>query len=59
LLDLLAQGAAGEGKRQVDFITVESLMALASSLRVNHPRYGGSTAAQAAEPVPSLARLPV
>lgn len=56
-LALLARGPAPEGKRQVDFVPVETLMCLAASLRVNHRRYGGSTAAQAAEPVPSLARL--
>jgi putative restriction endonuclease len=56
-LALLARGPAPEGKRQVDFVPVETLMSLAASLRVNHRRYGGSTAAQAAEPVPSLARL--
>jgi len=56
-LALLARRPAPEGKRQVDFVPVETLMSLAASLRVNHRRYGGSTAAQAAEPVPSLARL--
>ncbi|NMM22715.1 MAG: HNH endonuclease [Phycicoccus sp.] len=56
-LALLARSPAPKGKRQVDFIPVETLMALAATLRVNHRRYGGSTAAQAAEPVPALARL--
>jgi len=56
-LALLAREPAREGKRQVDFIPVETLMALAASLRVNHRRYGGSTAAGAAEPVPSLGQL--
>jgi putative restriction endonuclease len=56
-LALLARGPAPEGKRQVDFTPVETLMSLAASRRVTHRHYGGTTAAQAAEPVPSLARL--
>ena len=56
-LELLAREPASDGKRQVDFIPVETLMSLAASLRVTHRHYGGTTAAQAAEPVPSLARL--
>lgn len=35
----------------------ETLLCLAASFLVNHRRYGGTTAHQAAEPVPSLARL--
>jgi putative restriction endonuclease len=43
--------------RQVNFVPVETILCLAASLRVNHRRYGGSTAHLAAEPVPALARL--
>jgi putative restriction endonuclease len=43
--------------RQVVFLPVETLLCLAASLIVNHRHYGGSTAHQAAEPVPALARL--
>jgi putative restriction endonuclease len=43
--------------RQVTFIPVETLLCLAASFLVNHRHYGGSTAHQAPEPVPSLARL--
>jgi putative restriction endonuclease len=56
-LALVARRPAPEGKRQVDFIPVETLMSLAASLKVTHRNYGGSTAAKAGEPVPSLARL--
>lgn len=45
------------GKRQVDFVPVETLLCLASSLLVKHQAYGGSTAHLAEEPVPSLAQL--
>jgi putative restriction endonuclease len=43
--------------RQVPFFPVETLLCLAASFLVNHRRFGGSTAHQAPEPVPSLARL--
>jgi len=43
--------------RQVDFRPVETILCLGASLLINHRRYGGSTAEQAGEPVPSLARL--
>jgi putative restriction endonuclease len=43
--------------RQVAFLPVETLLCLACSFLVNHRRFGGSTAYQAPEPVPSLARL--
>ncbi|HUY51865.1 MAG TPA: HNH endonuclease [Streptosporangiaceae bacterium] len=43
--------------RQVPFLPVETLLCLAASFLVNHRRFGGSTAHQAPEPVPSLARL--
>jgi putative restriction endonuclease len=43
--------------RQVTFLPVEMLLCLAASFLVNHRRFGGTTAHQAPEPVPSLARL--
>jgi putative restriction endonuclease len=43
--------------RQVTFLLVETLLCLAASFLVNHRRFGGSTAHQAPEPVPTLARL--
>ncbi len=43
--------------RQVTFLPVETLLCLATSFVVNHRHFGGSTAHQAPEPVPSLARL--
>jgi putative restriction endonuclease len=43
--------------RQVAFLPAETLLCLAASFLVNHRHYGGSTAQQAPEPVPSLARL--
>lgn len=43
--------------RQVTFLPVETLLCLAASFLVNHRRFGGSTAHQAPEPVPSIARL--
>src|ERR1700677_4744080 len=43
--------------RQADFLPVETLLCLAASFRVNHRHYGGRTAQQALEPVPSLAWL--
>ena len=46
-----------QGGRQVTFLPVETLLCLAASFLVNHRHYGGSTAHQAPEPVPSLARL--
>ena len=45
------------GGRQVMFLPVETLLCLAASFLVNHRHFGGSTAHQAPEPVPSLARL--
>jgi putative restriction endonuclease len=54
---LLVRDEAAEGKRQVDFMPVETLLCLAASLVVNHRRYGGSTAHTAPTPVPELARL--
>src|ERR1700734_1265726 len=43
--------------RQVTFLPVETLLCLAASFLVNHRHFGGTTAHQAPEPVPSLARL--
>jgi putative restriction endonuclease len=43
--------------RQVTFLPAETLLCLAASFLVNHRRFGGATAHQAPEPVPSLARL--
>jgi putative restriction endonuclease len=43
--------------RQVVFLPVETLLCLAASFVINHRHFGGSTAHQAGEPVPSLARL--
>ena len=43
--------------RQVTFLPVETLLCLAASFLVNHRHFGGGTAHQAPEPVPSLARL--
>lgn len=43
--------------RQVTFLPVETLLCLAVSFVINHRRFGGATAHQAPEPVPSLARL--
>src|SRR6202161_3280159 len=45
------------GERQVAFTPVETLLCLAASFLINHRQYGGSTAHQAPEPVPALARL--
>ena len=45
------------GGRQVIFSPVETLLCLAASFLVNHRHFGGATAHQAPEPVPSLARL--
>ena len=54
---LLGRRPAAEGVRQADFMPVETLLCLAASFRVNHRRFGGSTAHRAPEPVPELARL--
>ncbi len=43
--------------RQAVFLPVETLLCLATSFQVNHRRFGGSTAHQAPEPIPSLAQL--
>jgi len=45
------------GGKQDTFAPVETLLCLAASFLVNHRRFGGATAHQAPEPVPSLARL--
>jgi putative restriction endonuclease len=54
---VLAARRPVHGRRQVTFIPVETLLCLAASFLVNHRHFGGSTAHQAPEPVPSLARL--
>jgi putative restriction endonuclease len=54
---VLAARRPVQGGRQVTFIPVETLLCLATSFLVNHRRFGGTTAHQAPEPVPSLARL--
>ena len=43
--------------RQVTFLPIETLLCLATSFLVNHRRFGGSTAHQVPEPVPTLAGL--
>ena len=53
---LLQRRPVASGK-QVIFLPVETLLCLATSFVVNHRQFGGSTAHQAPEPVPSLARL--
>jgi putative restriction endonuclease len=53
----LASRRPARGGRQVAFLPVETLLCLAASFLVNHRHFGGSTAHQAPEPVPSLARL--
>lgn len=53
----LRQRRPVSGGRQVAFLPVETLLCLAASFLVNHRRFGGTTAHQAPEPVPSLARL--
>ena len=45
------------GGRQVVFSPVETLLCLGASFLINHRHFGGGTAHQAPEPVPSLARL--
>jgi putative restriction endonuclease len=54
---VLAARRPVHGRRQVTYIPVETLLCLAASFLVNHRHFGGSTAHQAPEPVPSLARL--
>ena len=44
-------------KRQVPFEPIETLLSLGASFLINHRHYGGSTAGQAATPVPELAAL--
>ena len=46
-----------QGGRQVTFLPAETLLCLAASFLVNHRHFGGTTAHQAPEPVPALARL--
>jgi putative restriction endonuclease len=53
---LLVRRPVSQG-RQDDFLPVETLLCLAVSFVVNHRHFGGRTAHQAPEPIPSLARL--
>src|SRR5260221_3232355 len=53
----LLRRRAVSGRRQADFLPVETLLCLAASFLVNHRQFGGAPAHQAPEPVPSLARL--
>jgi putative restriction endonuclease len=53
---LLQRSPVLSGK-QVTFLPVETLLCLAASFLINHRRFGGTTAHQAPEPVPSVARL--
>lgn len=53
----LASRRPARGGRQVAFLPAETLLCLAASFLVSHRHFGGSTAHQAPEPVPSLARL--
>src|ERR1700728_4713170 len=53
---LLVRRPVSQG-RQVTFLPVETLLCLAAAFLVNHRHFGGGTAHQAPEPVPSLARL--
>lgn len=54
---ILMRQSVVPGKRQVDFLPVETLMCLSASLVISHRKYGGSTSRFAAEPVPSLAKI--
>src|SRR3984893_6276661 len=54
--ELMRRSPVSSG-RQVTFLPVETLLCLAASFLVNHRHFGGSTAHQAPEPVPTLARL--
>jgi putative restriction endonuclease len=56
-LRALASRRPARGGRQVAFLPAETLLCLAASFLVNHRHFGGTTAHQAPEPVPSLARL--
>jgi putative restriction endonuclease len=54
---LMRRSWAAPGKRQSVFLPVETVLCLAASLRVNHRRFGSSTADGAPSPVPELANL--
>lgn len=54
---LLSRQWATQGRRQEAFLPIEAILCAAASLLVNHRRYGGSTSAMAASPVPELATL--
>lgn len=55
--EILGREWPAPGKRQCIFLPVETVLCLCASLRVNHRRYGSSTADAAPSPVPDLARL--
>ncbi len=55
--ELHARGYPQDGKRQVAFIPVETLLSLAASFLVNHRQFGSTTADRAGLPVPQLAKL--
>jgi putative restriction endonuclease len=54
---ILARPDVPAGRRQVDFVPVETLLCLAASFVVDHSRFGSGTAHRAPEPVQLLARL--
>lgn len=54
---VLRRSWSAPGKRQSVFLPPETVLCLCASLRVNHRRYGSSTADGAPSPVPELARL--
>ena len=54
---LLLQRGPAQGSRQVVFLPTETLLCFGASFLVNHRHFGGRTAHQAPEPVPTLARL--
>lgn len=55
--ELSFRGYPLDGKRQVAFIPVETLLSLAASFHVNHRQFGSTTANRAGVPVPQLAKL--
>ena len=54
--DLASRRDALPGKRQADFLPVETLMCLAAMYVVDHRRFGSSSAPSARTPVPEIAR---
>lgn len=55
--DIADRSMPPKGKRQVDFLPLESALCGAASLVVNHRRFGSTTAHTAGSPVPELAAL--